>query len=222
MNHLNSPPPNATFRFAPRLRRLAALGALTLLLPGTLPAHAQHDRRVAEGADQKTSVCVNREYLDTTTLSRFEQRFHCHVPAGSYWYDRRCGAWGREGGPTLGFLPAGLNLGGRLRADASAGDTGVFVNGRQLHLQDKLGLEQMGVPVQRGHWWLRANGDFGRDGLPFVLGNLLRIVRGHRGRAYGSVYSSIAGGIVTHDGAGNLSASFRNSDGSYSSYNSGD
>lgn len=52
-----------------------------------------------------------------------------------------CGAWGKTGGPGLGLIAPGLPLPGTLRADASNGTTGVFINGRQLHLMDALGLQ---------------------------------------------------------------------------------
>jgi hypothetical protein len=125
------------------------------------------------------------------------------------------------GGPTLGFTLPGQQVGGPLKANASNGDTGVFINGRQLHRLDVIGLLQMGVPVQRGRWWVLANGNFGQEGNPLVWGNLLAYSRATQGTKYGSVYSSLAGGSVTSFGDRTFSASFRNSDGSYSSYNSG-
>jgi hypothetical protein len=56
-----------------------------------------------------------------------------------------CGAWGIQGGPTLGFLQAGLAIGGALQSNALNGDTGVFINGRQLHRLDVVSLQQLGL-----------------------------------------------------------------------------
>ena len=55
---------------------------------------------------------------------------------GRYWYDHRAGGFGYEGGPTLMWGTPGLKVGGPLRPNASNGTTGVFINGRQLHVQD--------------------------------------------------------------------------------------
>jgi len=167
-------------------------------------------------------VRINDVELSQAVLEAYAHRFRTRIPPGNYWYDQVSGAWGIMGGPTLGFTRPGLQVGGPLKANASNGDTGVFVNGRQLHRLDVVGLQQIGVPVQYGRWWVRANGDFGQEGNPYVvLGNLLAYSRAARGRRSGSVYSSLAGGGVTSFGDGTFSASFRNSDGSYSSYNSG-
>src|SRR3982751_944680 len=78
------------------------------------------------------------------------------------------GAWGMHGGPTAGFTLAGLDLGGPLKADASAGNTGVFLNGRQLHQYDVLALMQL-TPVYQGRFWMDAMGNVGVEGQPAVI-----------------------------------------------------
>ncbi len=64
------------------------------------------------------------------------------IPSGRYWYDPVSGLWGNDGGPSSGQIMAGLPLGGSLRADASGGGTGVFINGREIHGQEYLLLMQ--------------------------------------------------------------------------------
>jgi hypothetical protein len=94
------------------------------------------------------------------------------IPAGEYWYDRTSGLWGKRGGPTLGQILPGLDLGGPLRADASSGDTGVFINGRQIHRDEWAFLQQLYGTVIPGRYWLDASGTGGYEGGPplFHLG----------------------------------------------------
>ena len=72
-----------------------------------------------------------------------------------------------EGGPTLGFTRAGLKLGGVLRADASHGKTRVFINGRELHLEDVLSLRQLfhPYPILHGRYWVDSCGNYGKEGV---------------------------------------------------------
>jgi hypothetical protein len=57
-----------------------------------------------------------------------------------------------------------------LREDASHGDTGVFINGRQLHRVDVARLMQLG-PVNKGRCWMDAQGNIGLEGQP-AFGNV--------------------------------------------------
>jgi hypothetical protein len=91
------------------------------------------------------------------------------VPDGSYWYDKVSGAWGRQGGPALGLTLPGLEVGGALRPDASGGNTGVFVNGRELHDLDVLGLRQIAGAVVPGRYWIDAQGNGGYEGGPALF-----------------------------------------------------
>ena len=108
-------------------------------------------------------VRVNGEALDSATVRRLEARYRVRIWPGSYWYDKRCGIWGHAGGPTKGVAAPGVNIGGPLGRNASNGDTGVIVNGRELHRREVAALQQLG-PVLPGRFWLKANGDYGREG----------------------------------------------------------
>src|SRR5262245_8536696 len=81
----------------------------------------------------RRSVSFNGGQLADEQLGALEQAYGVRIADGAYWYDTRCGAWGWQGGPCAGLIHPGLNLGGPLRSDASNGNTGVFINGRQLH-----------------------------------------------------------------------------------------
>jgi hypothetical protein len=135
-----------------------------------------------------------------------ERQYHVHVPGGRYWYDRVSGAWGLEGGPTRGFTLPNLTLGGPLRADASHGDTRIFINGRELRRRDLTGLQQI-VPwrILPGRYWVDAWGNAGRQGEPAVC-NLIQLSRASRRRSGGvwSVHTRTTDAHVGGDGKGFL------------------
>lgn len=144
---------------------------------------------VSTAAAQR-EVVVNQVRLSEQTLTAMEQRWNVKIQGGRYWYDAMSGAWGMEGGPTSGWIMPGLNL-GRLHADASNGQTGVFVNGRELHSADVAALSQF-VQVQRGRWWVDARGNFGAEFGP-MLGNLWAMAR-QSGKQPGKAWSVYANG----------------------------
>jgi hypothetical protein len=148
-------------------------------------------------AQQQRQVVVNRVRVSEPDLRGFEQRWQTTIREGNYWYDRLTGAWGLEGGPTSGWIASGLDMGGPLRADASNGNTGVFINGRELHLMDVQALMQL-VQVQRGRWWVDARGNFGAEGGP-VLGNLVAISQQRGGKQW-SHYSKDGHSFIGGDG----------------------
>lgn len=167
---------------------------------------------------------------DLATLARFEAVWGIQVPAGDYWYDNVSGAAGLWGGPTRGFLGAGLRLGGEvLPTNASGGGRGnltnVFINGRELHPLDVQGLTALfGHPPWPGQWWVDGQGYFGAVGQG-PLGNLVALAqqRNQRGGGGNSRYSSdINTGRQTFVGSGCTAVSQRlrpsDTDSSYSYY----
>jgi hypothetical protein len=118
---------------------------------------------------QARNVFINRSRLPADTLGLLERTFQTRIPDGRYWYDRMSGAWGQEGGPTLGFTVAQLPVGGALPADISRGNTGVFINGRQLPAQDLTGLQALTGPVMQGRYWLDHQGYAGFEGQPALV-----------------------------------------------------
>jgi len=94
------------------------------------------------------------------------------IQSGAYWYDPISGLWGQRGGPAQGQIDPWLPLGGPLRADASGGNTRVFINGRELHPVDVQRLRQVFGVVPLGRYWMNADGIGGPEGRPatFNLG----------------------------------------------------
>jgi hypothetical protein len=149
------------------------------------PQQATSSNSHDPGPSQPTrNVVVNRLRLTDEAVAALEQRYGTRVMDGAYWYDRVCGAWGVEGGPGVAAMEAGLDLGGPLQPDASNGNTGVFINGRQLHPMDYVRLQQVVPMVLPGRWWLDAAGNFGVENGP-MLGNLWMIVQSQFGNAGG-------------------------------------
>ena len=110
-------------------------------------------------------VIVNGVRLEPRTRDALERAYGVRIPPARYWYDRVSGVWGLEGGPAQGQVQPGLQLGGPLRANASKGNTGVFVNGRQLHQLDVAALRRC-TQVIPGRYWVAANGVGGYERGP--------------------------------------------------------
>jgi hypothetical protein len=114
----------------------------------------------------KRHVIINGLQLSDAELARVEKAYKVRINDADYWYDRILGAWGLHGGPTVGFVLPGLELGGPLPADASAGSTKVFINDRELPLADLLALQRVTGPVLPGRYFITAQGLAGFEGGP--------------------------------------------------------
>jgi hypothetical protein len=153
------------------------------------------------------NVVINGTRLTDQEPTDIATRWRVRVADGDYWYDRKSGAWGLAGGPAVGFILPNLAYGGELRADASRGDTGVFINGRELHRLDVMALSQF-VPVYRGRYWVDGNGWCGFEGDPTPRLNLAAVAQQNRsvrsGSGEGGYNRSITGGGgIGGDGDGN-------------------
>ncbi|GJP45867.1 hypothetical protein CLOM_g5209 [Closterium sp. NIES-68] len=107
------------------------------------------DSPAASGEKRPTysrCVVVNGEPISDDQVAEAEQRAGPIQP-GNYWYDKAAGFWGQMGGPCLGMIPPGIDLGPALPRSCSSGDTRVFVNGRELHRKDLDRLVRRGLPL---------------------------------------------------------------------------
>lgn len=118
----------------------------------------------AFGYNDTLTVIVNGVQARPHELQQLKQRYGTAVRSGRYWYDRASGLWGHAGGPAVGQIVPGLSIGGRLRANASGGASSVFVNGRALHSQEIVGLQQCFGSVVPGRYWMNAQGIGGFEG----------------------------------------------------------
>lgn len=176
----------------------SAVGATVTM---TASAHARPTSRA-----RTRIIAVNGARLSDARIRSLEQRNQIRIPNGRYWYDQVSGAWGLQGGPTRGFTLSGLSLGAPLPADASHGNTSIFINGRELPWPDLAALQQI-VPwtILRGRYWVDARGNAGRLG-EHALCNLLSLARA-AGRGRGgpwSVHTRTTDAHVGGDGRGFL------------------
>jgi len=125
----------------------------------------------------RTGVVINSRELSPQQMVFLTSTYRYAPPRGRYWYDTTSGAWGVEGRETSGFILPGYDL-GPLAADASSGNTGVFINGREINTVEALGVQRTFGAVYQGHWWLDGRtGNFGLDGSPMPTGNLIEMLR---------------------------------------------
>lgn len=116
-------------------------------------------------------VFVNGVKLRDEQVKFLEEKYRSSLPDGYYWYDRMCGAWGVIGGPILCMLEPNHDIGGPLQPGASLGNTGIFINGRELHYLETALLHRVVPIIIPGRWWLDVYGNFGNEGGPMV-GNI--------------------------------------------------
>lgn len=163
---------------------------------------------------------VNGEPVSDETLARLARQSGLQFGDGDFWYDKVSGQWGMRGGPAMGVLPAGFPLGGALPRDASGGNTGVIVNGRELHPIDVARLRQLVPMVLPGRWWSDAAGNFGPEGGP-MMGNVWQQFRQAQSGGSGSHTWSGAFGTATLSSDGNGGMMFDSTDPSGTSYSAG-
>jgi len=120
----------------------------------------------AYGENKGREILVNEVPLGERTIQALEQTYHVRLVKGAFWYDRVSGLWGMQGGPTMGQILPGLNLGGPLRADASNGRTRVFINGREIHRLELRYLQQLFGQVRAARYWLNSRGIGEYEGGP--------------------------------------------------------
>jgi len=165
----------------------------------TSPASAYHE--VAGGP-----IIVNAQELSTQDGNALMQ-YYGVIPTGSYWYDPVSGLWGIAGGPGVGQIIPGLDLGGPLQVNASGGGTDVYINGREIHPQEYLTLLQIYGSVVPGRYWMDAQLNGGFEGGPAIFN--LNAAAGNTGSASstesGSGYNvnTYGGGLMSD---GNCSA----------------
>ncbi|WCJ22386.1 hypothetical protein M5689_004480 [Euphorbia peplus] len=97
----------------------------------------------------KSNVSVNGHLIPDRLLKKAE-KVAGPIHPGQYWYDVRAGFWGVVGGPCLGIIPPCIEeFNYAMPEKCSGGNTGVYVNGRELHQKDLDLLAGRGLPIDR-------------------------------------------------------------------------
>ncbi len=117
-------------------------------------------------------VIINGLSLTDDQRSQFAGEYGIAPLPGNYWYDPRSGLYGVSGYQAFGFMLPGHEFGTPDR-NASQGDTGVLVNGRELPLSEWLIWSYMlGAPIQIGSYWLDEQANAGYEGVALPIVNL--------------------------------------------------
>jgi hypothetical protein len=146
------------------------------------------------GLKSQQQFFVNDEKLDSATINLLETAYQVKIKPGRYWYDPYSGAWGMEGKATSGIMLANLNLGGKLKVNASNGNTGVFVNGRELPKDEFIVIQTLlNEYIAPGYYWLDAFGNTGMVGQHATV-NLYNLARQQQSSFYRNSYTGTGSG----------------------------
>jgi len=125
-----------------------------------------------ENQDKQGEVVINNIPLSKDQIREIKSRYGVEPLAGNYWYDSSSGLYGVSGYPAYGFMYPGHDF-GSLSRDASAGNTNVIVNGRELpQIEWAVWSYMLGYYIQPGNYWLDSQGNAGYVGYDTPVVNL--------------------------------------------------
>ncbi|MDH4069971.1 MAG: hypothetical protein OEV30_06070 [Ignavibacteria bacterium] len=120
----------------------------------------------------REDVRINGMLLTDEQLTALSEVYGKTPMPGDYWYDSRSGLYGAVGFPAYGFMMPD-HLFDSMGSDVSRGNTGVFVNGRELPASEYAVWSYIvGSWIQQGRYWLDHQGNAGYEGDPTVVTNL--------------------------------------------------
>ncbi|XP_052170565.1 protein ENHANCED DISEASE RESISTANCE 4 [Diospyros lotus] len=99
-------------------------------------------------------VTINGHPIPDRFLKKAE-KLSGPIQPGNFWYDFRAGFWGVMGGHCLGIVPPFIEeFNYPMPENCAGGNTGIFVNGRELHQKDLNLLSSRGLPTIRGRSYI--------------------------------------------------------------------
>ena len=135
------------------------------------------------GVAQIAEVYINERRVTPEQAAALKAMYGTAPAPGHYWYDSRSGLYGLWGREAAGYIHPGHDL-GPLPANASAGDTGVFINGREIN-QVELNFLQIlfNGQVRQGRAWLDGRTwNIGAEGNPYPIANLAAALQAQQSR----------------------------------------
>jgi len=160
------------------------------------PIQTMGARTAGTNDAQSTGVFINEGELSVAQLQLLRQSYGAVPPKGKYWYDTRSGLYGYWGFESAGYIRPGHDF-GTLSPRASNGNTGVFLNGREINVTEALFFQQLFGVVYRGRFWLDGStGNLGIEGNAMPMANLALAVQAYQQRTAGG------GGYHWRDGSG--------------------
>ncbi|KAL9406562.1 hypothetical protein Peur_003534 [Populus x canadensis] len=105
--------------------------------------------------NEKPNVLINGKPIPDSLVKRAEKLAGPIQPGDYCRYDVRAGFWGVTGQPCLGIIPPSIEeFNHPMPENCAAGNTSVFVNGRELHQKDLDRLSSRGLPITREKFYV--------------------------------------------------------------------
>jgi hypothetical protein len=149
--------------------------------PPSQPAEQQYTPPPAPTVPQ-SGVFVNGRQLSIQEVQQHQAIYNAPVQPGRYWYDPTSGLYGYWGREAIGYIRTGHGY-GNAPANASNGNTGIYLNGRHLNSVELTQWQALFRQViQPGRYWLDGNsGNVGVEGNPTPTGNVRSAIQASRG-----------------------------------------
>ena len=130
----------------------------------------------------RTNVFVNGREMTPRELQQHQAMYNTVVQPGRYWYDPVSGLYGFWGREPIGQLRTGHGY-GHPPANASNGNTGIFLNGRHINSVEQMQWQTLvRQVVNPGRYWLDGNtGNVGVEGNPNPTSNVRAAEQASRG-----------------------------------------
>jgi hypothetical protein len=166
------------------------------------PAGIQPAAQTSSG----TGVFINQREITRQQLEAIKQTYGAAAPPGRYWYDPRSGLYGKWGFEAAGYIRPGHDF-GPLPANASNGNTGVIINGREINMTEAMFFQRIFGAVYQGRWWLDGQtGNVGLEGNPTPIANVVAALQ----RSQGGGGGQGGGGYRWRDNINNFSGGAEN------------